>query len=184
MELKLLTFATLKDAPARQQVVTAALRAETQQLEARMAALIDAHEKAISEMQQATSAALAELRGQVSTLQTELASAQERAARAEQEHGERYQQVLTQVEQVHGNVQEIDKRIVSGEGKVEMLSQGVTVLQEYGATRMQEFEQALRAQSAEIALVSASQVQTDDLVEGVVAAMELLQSSVFDYTDK
>ena len=185
LELKLLTFAALRaDAPPRQQVVTATLRAESQQLEARMAALIEAHDKAIIEMQQATTAALGELRAQVATLQSELAAAQERAAKAEQESNDRHQQVAAQVEQVQSSVQAMDQRLVAGEGKVDMLSQGVTVLQEYGATRMQEFEQALRSQSAEIALVSASQVQTDDLVEGVVAAMELLQSSVFEYTDK
>lgn len=188
LELKLLTFAALRaDAPPRQQVVTATLRAETQQVEARMAALIEAHDKAIVEMQQATNAALAELRGQVSTLQSELAAALERAAKAEQESSERHQQLTAltaQLEQTHGTIQAMDHRIVAGEGKVEVLGQGVTVLQEYGATRMQEFEQALRSQSAEIALVSASQVQTDDLVEGVVAAMELLQSSVFDYAEK
>jgi hypothetical protein len=185
LELKLLTFGTLRaEAPVRQQVVTATLRAETQQLEVRMAGLIEAHEKAIAEMRQATDSALNLLREQVATLQSELAAAQERAARAEQEHGDHYQNLVAHVERVEGNVQAIDQRIVSGEGKVEVLSQGVNVLQEYEATRMQEFEQALRAQSAEIALVSASQVQTDDLVEGVVAAMELLQSSVFDYAEK
>ncbi len=82
------------------------------------------------------------------------------------------------------DVHAIDQRVGSGESKVEVLSQGVNVLQEYQAARMQEFEQSLRSQGAEIALVSASQVQTDDLVEGVVAAMELLQSSVFDYPEK
>ncbi|HTX35346.1 MAG TPA: protein kinase [Bryobacteraceae bacterium] len=185
LELKLLTFGSLRaEATSRQQVATAALRAETQQLEARMASLVEAHEKAIGELQQATSTALDGLRGQVATLQTELAAAQERAARAEQEHGEHYQSLAAHVEQVEGNVHAMDQRITSGEGKVEVLSQGVTVLQEYEATRMQEFEQALRSQGAEIALVSASQVQTDDLVEGVVAAMELLQSSVFDYSEK
>ncbi len=185
MELKLLTFANLRaEAPARQQVVTATLRAEAQQLEARVAALVEAHEKAITEMRQATSTALNELRDQVSALQSELAAAQERSAHAEQDHGDHYQSIMAQVEQVEGNIQAIDQRIASGEGKVEVLSQGVNVLQEYGAARMQEFEQALRSQSSEIALVAASQTQTDDLVEGVVAAMELLQSSVFDYADK
>ena len=135
LELKLLTFATLRaEAPARQQVVTAALlRAETQQLEARVAALVEAHEKAISEMQQATSSALNELRDQVSTLKSELATAQERSARAEQEHGNHYQSLATHVEQVEGNVHAMDQRIASGEGKVDVLSQGVNVLQEYGA---------------------------------------------------
>jgi hypothetical protein len=185
LELKLLTFAALRaEAPARQQVVTATLRAEAQQLEARVAALVEAHEKAIGELQQATSSALNELRDQVSALKSELSTAQEQSARAEQDHGNHYQQIMAHVEQVEGNIQAIDQRIASGEGKVEVLSQGVNVLQEYGSARMQEFEQALRSQGAEIALVAASQTQTDDLVEGVVAAMELLQSSVFDYADK
>ena len=207
LELKLLTFAEVRsEAASRQQVANAALRAETQQLETRLAELQETHQKTISELQDthqktiselqethqktiselqaATNAALEQIRAQVATLQTELASANERAARAEQEHGEHYQSLVAHVEQVDGNLQAMDQRIASGEGKLDVLSQGVTVLQEYEATRMQEFEQALSSQSAEIALVSASQVQTDDLVEGVVAAMELLQSSVFDYGDK
>jgi len=185
MELKIITFGTVRsEATSRQQVATAALRAETQQLEARLVALVDSHEKAIAELQEASTKAIAELREKVSVLETELAAANERAARAEQEGASHYQAIMGQVEQVAGNVQAVDQRMAAGENKLDVLSQGVTVLQEYQASRMQEFEQALRAQSAEIALVSASQVQTDDLVEGVVAAMELLQSSVFDYPEK
>jgi eukaryotic-like serine/threonine-protein kinase len=189
LELKLLTFAALgAEAPSRHQAATALLRAETraetQQIEARLVELSAAHEKAIAEIQQATNTVLNELREQVSTLKSELSAAEERAARAEQDNAERFQRIGEQVGQVEGNVQAIDQRIVSGESKVEVLSQGVNVLQEYEAARLQEFEQTLRAQGAEIALVAASQVQTDDLVEGVVAAMELLQSSVFDYADK
>jgi hypothetical protein len=185
LELKILTFGTVRtEASSRQQVATAALRAETQQLEVRLAALVESHEKAIGELQAASTQALHELREQVSTLQSELTAAHERAARAEQEHAAQYQALLTHVGQVQGDVHAIDQRVGSGESKVEVLSQGVNVLQEYQAARMQEFEQALRSQGAEIALISASQVQTDDLVEGVVAAMELLQSSVFDYPEK
>jgi len=185
LELKILTFGIVRgEATSRQQVATAALRAETQHLEARISTLVESQEKAIREMQEASNRAITELREQVSTLQTDLAAAQERAARAEQEHGNHYQALVTHVEKVQENVQAVEQRFTAGEGKVDVLSQGVTVLQEYQATRMQEFEQALRSQSAEIALVAASQVQTDDLVEGVVAAMELLQSSVFDYSDK
>lgn len=199
MELKLLTFAALRaDAPPRQQVATAALRAETQQLEARLAALLEAqekaiesheksisaHEKAFADMQQANSHAMSELRGQVSALKSELTAAQERAARAEQDNAGHFQKVMEQVGKVEGNIEAIDQRIGAGESRVEVLGQGVTVLQEYEAARMQEFEQALKSQSAEIASVAANQSQTDDLVEGVVAAMELLQSSVFDYTEK
>lgn len=185
LELKLLTFGTTRaEGATRQQVANAALRAETQQLEVRMGAAVEAHEKALEDIQHATGSALEGLRQQVGALQAELAAALERSARAEQEHGARYQALLAQVAKMDGNVQKMDQRIASGENKVEVLNQGLNVLQEYEGTRMHEFEQALRSQSAEIALISASQVQTDDLVEGVVAAMELLQSSVFDYTDK
>ena len=185
LELKILSFSTVRtEAASRQQVATAALRAETLQLETRLAALAETHEKAVSELQEASTRTMNGLRDQISVLQTELAAAQQRAARAEQENAEHFQAVMTHVETVQGNLKAIDERIATGEGKVEVLNQGVHMLQEYQASRMQEFEQALRSQSAEIALVAASQVQTDDLVEGVVAAMELLQSSVFDFPTK
>src|ERR1700722_18963231 len=63
LELKILTFGTVRtEASSRQQVATAALRAETQQLEVRLAALVESHEKAIGELQAASTQALHELR--------------------------------------------------------------------------------------------------------------------------
>lgn len=49
---------------------------------------------------------------------------------------------------------------------------------------MREFEQALKSQRAEIASVVAGQAQTDDVVEGVVKAMELLHTIVVDRAEE
>ena len=121
---------------------------------------------------------------QLGALRAELAAAHERLSRAEQEHAEQVQHILAGVQQVEENVHTMDQGLAAGEGNLEVLSQRVTMLQEYQASRLQEIEQTIRSQSAEIALVSAGQAQTDDLVEGVVAAMEVLQSSVYDFGER
>jgi hypothetical protein len=63
------------------------------------------------------------------------------------------------------------------------LSEGATVLREYLGARMHEFEQSLKSQRTTLASIVASQEQTDDVVEGVVGAMELLHTIVFDRSE-
>jgi hypothetical protein len=50
--------------------------------------------------------------------------------------------------------------------------------------RIHELEEILKSQHEAIASVVAGQAQADDLVEGVVAAMELLQASVFPMNEE
>jgi predicted nucleic acid-binding Zn-ribbon protein len=276
LELKLMSFA---EAPARP-AATAALRAETQQLEARMAVLLESHEEAM-QLQLTTRQALVQLREQVTALQSELSAAQERsahteemhteelanlrtdlasagerlaraeqnreqqvsnlqsevaaaedrlnraeqshaeqisnlrsalaaaeersarmlqdhgeqvsflkselaealdrAARAEQEHGDQLQRIMAGINQFAGNIQAIDQRIATGESNAEVLNQRLAMLQEYQDARLQEMEHTISSQAADLALVTSGQAQTDHLVEGVVAAMEVLQSSVFEF---
>jgi len=181
LELKLLTFGSQQaELPTRQQTATAALRAETAQLGDQIAALGESHNTALAELHRSTLASANELRNQIDSLQSALAAAEERAARAERELAESRQALASQIEQVQRDVRAMDQRLFTGENKLDVLNQGMTVLQEYSASRMKEFEQALYSQNAEIAVISSSQAQTDDLVEGVVAAMELLQASVFE----
>jgi hypothetical protein len=176
LELKLLTFAPHAEAATRQQTVTAALRAETQQLEARVAALLDTHEKAIIDVQQSSGDAISELRERLATVEAELVPVQGRATIVE----ELCQRIMAHVEQVQQNIEAIDARVTGLKDGIDTLSEGATVLREYVGARMHEFEQTLKSQRTAIASVVASQAQTDDVVEGVVGAMELLHTIVFD----
>jgi hypothetical protein len=177
LELKLMGFAAPRpDAITRQESVTAALRAETQQLETRVAALLDTHERAIVDMQQASGDAISELRARLANVEAELAPIQARSALLET----LCQRIMAHVEQVQQNIEAIDERVNGMKDGVDILSQGATVLQDYVGARMHEFEQTLKSQRTAIASVVASQKQTDDVVEGVVGAMELLHTIVFD----
>jgi eukaryotic-like serine/threonine-protein kinase len=180
LELKLLTFAPHAEAVTRQQTVTAALRAETHQLETRVAALLETHEKAIIDVQQSSGDAISELRGRLSKVEAEFAPVQSRAALLE----ELCQRIMTHVEQVQQNIEAIDERVTGLKDGIDALSEGATVLREYVGARMHEFEQTLKSQRTAIASVVASQAQTDDVVEGVVGAMELLHTIVFDHKEE
>jgi uncharacterized protein YbcI len=179
LELKVLTFAPHAEAATRQQTVTAALRAETHQLEARVAALLDTHEKAISDVQQSSGDAISQLRGRLSHVEAELVPVQARANLVE----ELCQRIMEHVEQVQQNIEAIDARVTGLKDGMDALSEGATVLREYLGARMHEFEQSLKSQRTTLASIVASQEQTDDVVEGVVGAMELLHTIVFDRSE-
>jgi hypothetical protein len=180
LELKLLTFAAPRaEGVTHQQSVTAALRAETQVIEARVAALLQANEKAIIDMKQASGDATSELRGRLSNMESRLVSAQERCALVE----DLCQRIMAFVEQVQQNIEAVEKRVTDLKDGIDVMSQGATVQQEHVGARMREFEQTLASQRAVIASVVAGQAQTDVLVEGVVGEMELLHTIVVDRTE-
>jgi hypothetical protein len=181
LELKLLTFAAPRaEAATRQQSAIAVLRAETQQLEARVTALLQTHEKALFDIQQASADAIKRLCEQLSNVQSQLAQAQERSALIE----DHCQQIVANIEQVQQNVETVDDRVNHVKEGLDVLGDGANVVQQHVGTRMREFEQALKSQRAEIASAVAGQAQTDDVVEGVVKAMELLHTIVVDRAEE
>ena len=91
--------------------------------------------------------------------------------------------IMGHVEQVQQNIEAIDERVAGLKDGLDALSEGATVMREYLGARMQEFEQTLKSQRTALASIVASQEQTDDVVEGVVGAMELLHTIVFDRTE-
>src|SRR5262249_37311319 len=127
-------------------------------------------------IQQTSGDAISELRARLTSMEAELATAQSRSALLET----LCQRIMKHVEQVQQNIEAIDQRVEGVKDGVEVLSEGSTVLQDYVHSRVQEFEQTLKTQRTTIASVTSSQKQTDDVVEGVVGAMELLHTSVFD----
>jgi hypothetical protein len=177
LELKLLTFAAPRaEVVTRQQTMTAALRAETQQLEDRMAGLLENHERAIVDIQQTSDDAISELRERLSKVEAELAPLQARSTLVES----LCQKIMAHVEQVQKNIEEIDERVNGVRDGIDVLSQGATALHDFVGARMHDFEQALKSQRTAIASVVAGQSQTDDLVEGLVGAVDLLHTIVLD----
>ncbi len=175
LELKLLTFAAPRaEKAAPKQGLTAALRAETQQLENRMAGILQTQEKALGEMQQLSGDAISELRERLAKVEAELAPVQARSILVEG----LCQRIMTHVEQVQQNIEAIEERVNGVKDGMDVLTQGATVMHDYVAARMHEFEQNLKAQRTQIASVAAGQTQTDDLVEGLVGALDLLHAIV------
>lgn len=180
LELKVLGFAAPRaEVVTCRQSMTEALRVETQQLESRMAGLLQTHEKAIVDIQQSSGDAISELRERLAKVEAEIAPLQERSTLVET----LCQRIMAHVEQVQKNIESLDERVNGLREGVDVLSQGATVIRDYFGNRMHEFEQTLKSQRTTIASVVASQSQTDDLVEGLVGAVDLLHTVVLDPAD-
>ena len=165
LELKLLSVAARRqEAPARQQA-DAALRAEMEQLEARVTASLQTHENAVADMRQAATDALNALRGQLAATDSQLAAALEQCARGGQ------------------SIDAVSQRIASVEQGIDTLSQRADTLQENVAADFHGFEQTLKTQASALESVRTAMAQTDDLVERVVEALESLQTSVLEHSD-
>jgi hypothetical protein len=160
LELKLLTvFARRAEAPAsvrREQAEAAALRAEMQQLEGRVAARLQASENAAAEIHQAAT-----------ELRSELAATRE-------------QQVPVFEELLKAAEARITEHVGRLEQALDAARKDTTTLHESVSEDFLAFEQSLKSQGAAIESVRTAMAQTDDLVERVVEALELLQSAVLE----
>ena len=178
LELKLLTvFARRAEAPAsvrREHADAAALRAEMQQLEGRVAARLQACETTVAEIHHAAT----ELRGQLGAVDAQFAAT-------------RQQQVST----FEGLLEAAEARIAARLGRefeaagerVGRLEQALDAAHKNTATLHESvsedflaFEKGLKSQAAAIESARTAMAQTDDLVERVVEALELLQSAVLE----
>ena len=175
LELKLLTLPPIAEGASRRQTARAALRAQNQQLEARVAALGKTQAEAM-DVQRSSCEAIDELRVRMSKVESELAPVQARTTLIE----ELCQRIMAQLEQVQQNIVAIDERVTGLKNGIDNLSEGAVVLREYVGTRTQDLDQALKSQTSAIAAVVTSQAQTDDVLEGVVRAMGLLHTMVLD----
>jgi serine/threonine protein kinase len=176
LELKLLSIAPRPEIVSRQQTVTAVVRAQTEKMETKVAALIQSQEQALIDAQQSSGDSINELRQRLARLESDIQPVQTRSLRVE----ELYNNLMKHIEQVQQNVQSIDERVAGLKEQNDVLSQGLTVMQEYMGSRMHDFEQTLKSQRTALASIAASQEQTDDVVEGLVGAMELVHTIVFD----
>ena len=179
MELKLLTVAARRaDAqPAPRGVSDTALRSEIQQLEGRWNARLAAHEKSVAEIEQAAGAAVAALREQVAGLSSQLAEVEKRPVEPAIDVDGLTKQISAHVD---ATLEAVSQRMTRAEQSTEEIRQHFSTLQENVAADLHDFEQTLKAQAGAIESARTAMAQTDDLVERVVEALELLQSSVLD----
>jgi len=84
---------------------------------------------------------------------------------------------------VQETVEAVNERIALAEKNMEEIRKHFATLQVNVAGDLHDFEQTLKTQSAAIESARTAMSQTDDLVERVVEALELLQSSVLDQHD-
>ena len=178
LELKLLTvFARRAEAPAsvrREHADAAALRAEMQQLEGRVAARLQACETTVAEIHHAAT----ELRSQLGAVDAQFA-----ATRAQQVSA--YEGLLEAAEariaaRVGRDSEAADERVGRLEQALDAAHKSTTALHESVSEDFLAFEQGLKSQAAAIESARTAMAQTDDLVERVVEALELLQSAVLE----
>lgn len=196
LELKLLTVAVRRaEAPApRVDQVEAVLNSHMQKLEAGMAERFEAHEKQISAIERGAVEAIATLRGEIAAFAAQVGTALERAATTESLEAagerivarvdERLESVAPRIGGLEQSVGGVIDRLLHIEEGLETLRQDGANLQKNVAADLQEFEQKLKSQASAIESVRTAMSQTDDLVERVVEALELLQSSVIESNEE
>jgi hypothetical protein len=113
------------------------------------------------------------------------AQVEEAIASASQQHAAQVQEAIAaasqkHVEQVNETVAALNQRMGSAEQNMEEIRKHFSTLQSNVAADLHDFEQSLKSQSVAIESARTAMAQTDDLVERVVEALELLQSSVLD----
>lgn len=179
MELKLLTVAARRaEAPQPGRALAeAGLRSEMQQLEARIAARMEKHESSLAQMQSAASEAVNALRGQLTSVTAQIAAAEQRLAQPPADVKGMGDQIMARVEQA---LESVGQRLGGIEQTTDELRRQSATLQENVAADLHDFEQNLKTQTAAVEAARTAIAQTDDLVERVVEALELLQSSVLD----
>jgi len=176
LELKLLSIAKGPEAVTRHKTASAAVRVQAEKLETKVVALLESQEQALIGVRQSSGDSINQIHDRLNALEAEVRPAQARSLLAE----ELCNTVMRNLEQVQQNVQAVDERMAGLKEQYDVMSQGLSVMQEYMGSRLHEFEQALKAQRTALASVIASQEQTDDVVEGVVGAMEQIHNIVFE----
>jgi eukaryotic-like serine/threonine-protein kinase len=196
LELKLLTVAARRaEAPAaRADQFDAAIGAHMQKLEARMVTRFEAHDRKMLDIERGAAEALTALHGQLTSLGIQVTSALEHAGSkevmdaAEKRIADQVDQKTEAVGQRVGGVEQsvgsLIERLLHLEQGLDSVRQDSVMLQRNVAADLQEFEQKLKSQASAIESVRTAMAQTDDLVERVVEALELLQSSVIERSEE
>jgi hypothetical protein len=156
------------------------MRAEIQQMEARFAARLNAHERCVAEMQRSATEAVGTLKQQIFALGAELGAAQERASERPAENGmdeAASERILAQVDRGFEAVGEHVNRL---EKVVEDMRRHAGQFEHSVAADLVDIEHNLKVQSTAIESARTAMSQTDDLVERVVEALESLQTAMLE----
>jgi hypothetical protein len=209
MELKLLSVAARRadTLAAPRGVSDTAFRAEIEQLEARLAARLANYEKTVAGMQKSAGEVAEALKEQLAGLQEQLAEIQQRPVEApvnldallQQIQGRVDETIAAVTEKLQAQVREsiaaatgemtaraketvdaVHLRMAAAEQNMEEIRKHFATLQAKVAGDLHDFEKTLKAQGASVESARTAMAQTDDLVERVVEALELLQSSMID----
>jgi hypothetical protein len=171
--------------------VKATLEAANQQHAAQVKATVEAANQQHAAQVKATIAAAiqqhaGQMKGTVEAAnQQHSAQVQEAIAAAIQQHAGQVKgavaaAVQQSAAQVNDTVSGVNQRLAAAEQNMEEIRKHFTTLQENVAGDLHDFEQSLKTQAVAIESARTAMAQTDDLVERVVEALELLQSSVLD----
>ncbi len=184
LELKVLSVAARRGGAARDVerrsgwAENGPSREEMQHLEARIAARLQAHERAVAAMQRSAAEAIHSLRSQVAALSSELAGsyqfAGQRPAGVDDAAGAAIQA------RVDRGFEVLDARMVQMERTADEIRRHVSQFEHSVAADLVDIERNIKVHGTAIESSRTAMSQTDDLVERVVEALESLQTTVLD----
>ena len=128
----------------------------------------------------------AEMQGHFAALKQEIAEQMKSLAEAAREqHGAEMRESIAAAARdmdakTAETVSAVNQRMEAAERSMEEIHKHFATLQENVAADLHDFEKAQKSQSVAIESARTAMSQTDDLVERVVEALELLQSSMID----
>lgn len=197
LELKLLSVAARRaetPTPDRAAEALGAIRNEVRQIETRVGGRLEEHERIVADLERSAADALGSLREQIAAVSTQLSAAQEQARRAEESYAatgeqvmarvaENLNAVLERVTRIEQNLDGFGQRLAATEQGLETLRERSLGFEEQVDADLHGFEQVLKGQAAAIDSARTAMAQTDDLVERVVEALELLQTTVIEQAE-
>jgi len=189
LELKLLAVAarrTEAGTTLRRERSENTMRSEMKEMELRMearfAALAEAHENALAELQHAAHDTAETLKEQISVLCSELAAAQERVASVTatpiETHLEKWRERI--LGQIEGCVEELRASMESVKDGAEELSRKSQQFEQKTSAELRELSRTAKSNAAAIAASRMSEAQSEDLMERVIELLETVQADVLD----
>jgi hypothetical protein len=185
LELKLLSVAVrrvdmVSGAPLPRDTAedSGAARTDMQQLEARLAARLQVHERTIAEMHRSANEAVSSLRLKVAAMNSELATGQHAANRIGGGLDDGAAEAI--LARVDRGFEALNARTAQIEQTVEEMRRHASQFEHNIAADLMDIEQNLKGQRASIESARTAMSQTDDLVERVVEALESVQAAMLD----
>lgn len=197
LELKLLSVAARRaetPTPDRVAEALATIRTDARQMETRVAERLEEHQRNVADLERSAADALGSLREQIAAVSTQLSAAQEQAKHAEESYaaageqitarvGQNLDAILERLTRIEQNVDGLGQRMAATEQGLATLRERASGFQEQVDADLHGFEQTLKGQAAAIDSARTAMAQTDDLVERVVEALELLQTTVIEQAE-